>query len=140
MDSRCSLSTSASTMSSFSNTVFVFNGSFPLRASAARREKKKRKKNVLLLLFSSFFFLLSSFFFFFFFFFFFKQEAQSGLFSCACVRKFYGIRDKKMSDMEKSYSFHSIIVPTNPVVTIECFINQGCTTREPVIILCVIYT
>ena len=46
-----------------------------------------------------------------------------------------------MPDMEKKYSFHSVIIPANHVVTIECFIiNEGCTTRKPVILLCVIYT
>ena len=44
-----------------------------------------------------------------------------------------------MSDMGKSYSFHSVIVPAH-IVTIKCFINKGCTTRKPVILLCVIYT
>ena len=42
--------------------------------------------------------------------------------------------------MEKSHSFHSVIVPAEHVVTIECFINGGCTTRKSVIVLCVIYT
>ena len=28
--------------------------------------------------------------------------------------------------------------PVNHVVTVECFINDGCTTRKPVILLCVI--
>ena len=27
-----------------------------------------------------------------------------------------------MSDMEKSYSFHSVIVSVNHVITVECFI------------------
>ena len=40
---------------------------------------------------------------------FFKQEASSNLFSCACVISVYGIKDKKISDMEKS----SVIVPRN---------------------------
>ena len=35
-----------------------------------------------------------------------------------------------MSDMEKSYSFHSVIVPANQVVTIECFTNEGCTVPQ----------
>ena len=34
-------------------------------------------------------------------------------------------QDKKMSDMEKSYSFHSVIVPANHVVTIERFNNEA---------------
>ena len=33
--------------------------------------------------------------------------------------------------MEKSYSFHSVIALANHIVTIECFINGGCTTRKP---------
>ena len=49
-------------------------------------------------------------------------------------------QDKEMSDMENSYSFQSVIVPANHVVTIECFINEGCTTRKPMILFCVIYT
>ena len=32
-------------------------------------------------------------------------------------------QDKKMFDMEKSYFFHSVIIPVNHVVTI----NEGCT-------------
>ena len=35
--------------------------------------------------------------------------------------------------MEKSNHFHSVIVP----VTIVCFINDNCTTRNPGILLCV---
>ena len=34
-----------------------------------------------------------------------------------------------MSNIEKSYSFHSVIVPANHVVTFECVINEGCTTK-----------
>ena len=34
-----------------------------------------------------------------------------------------------MSDMEKSYSFHSVIIPASHIVTVECFINEGCTTK-----------
>ena len=49
----------------------------------------------------------------FFFFFFFKQEASSNLFSCECVNSVYGIKDKKISDMEKKYAFDSVIVPRN---------------------------
>ena len=48
-------------------------------------------------------------------------------------------KQDKMSDMEKSYSFHSVIVPANHVVTIERFINEGCTKRKLVILLCVLY-
>ena len=62
-----------------------------------------------------------------------KQEAPSSLYSCTCVRKF-------LSDMEKTYSFHSVIIPANHVVTIECFINEGCTTEKAVIFLCVLYS
>ena len=40
--------------------------------------------------------------------------------------------------MEKTYFFHSVIVPANNIVTVECFINEGYTTRRPVILLCVI--
>ena len=43
-----------------------------------------------------------------------------------------------MSDMEKSYSFHSVNFPVNHVITIECFVNESCTSRETVILLCVI--
>ena len=32
--------------------------------------------------------------------------------------------------MEKCYFFHSHIVPANGVVSIECFINEGCTTKR----------
>ena len=46
---------------------------------------------------------------------------------------------KKMSDLEKSYSYHSVIVPANHVVTTECFINEGCATWKPVLLLCLIY-
>ena len=46
----------------------------------------------------------------------------------------YFKQDKKMSNMEKSYSFHS-----NHIVTIEYFVIEGCTTRKPVILLCIIY-
>ena len=49
--------------------------------------------------------------------------------------------------MEKSNSFHSVIVPANHIDTIECFINEGKkkqetrnkATRKQVILLCVIY-
>ena len=34
----------------------------------------------------------------------------------------------KMSDMKKSYSFHSVIIPAT--VTIQCFINEYCSTRN----------
>ena len=45
-----------------------------------------------------------------------------------------------MSDMEKkTYSFHSVIVSTNRVVAIKCFLNEVCTIRKLVILLCVIY-
>ena len=37
----------------------------------------------------------------------------------------YFKQDKKMSDMENSYSFHLVIVPTNHVLTIKCFINES---------------
>ena len=30
----------------------------------------------------------------------------------------------KMSDMEKSYSFHSVILPASHVVTTECFMSD----------------
>ena len=43
----------------------------------------------------------------------FKQEASSNLFSCACVISVYGIKDKKISDMEKS----SVIV----VISHRCY-------------------
>ena len=53
----------------------------------------------------------------------------------------YFKQDKKMSDdMENSDSFHSVIVPVNHVVTIECFMNEGCITRKRVIYLRVIYS
>ena len=52
----------------------------------------------------------------------------------------YFKQHKKMSDIEKSYSFYSAIVPVNYVFTIECFINKSCTTRKPMILPCVIYT
>ena len=61
----------------------------------------------------------------------------------SCFRKFYGkFKQGKMSNMKKSYCFHSVIVPANHIVTIiiECFINEGCTTRKPVILFCVVYT
>ena len=58
-----------------------------------------------------------------------------GRFRCQRVKQ-----DDKMSDMEKSYSFHSVIVTTTHVVTTECFTNEGCTTRKPVILPCVVYT
>ena len=49
---------------------------------------------------------------------------------------------KLKQDKEKRHgeelSFHSVIFPGNHIVTIECFINEGCTTRKPVILLCVI--
>ena len=41
--------------------------------------------------------------------------------------------------MEKTYSFHSDIVPANHVVTIECFRNEGYTTGVSMI-LCVLYS
>ena len=43
-----------------------------------------------------------------------------------------------MPNIEKCYSFHSVIVPANHIVTIECFINECCTTRKLVILLCAI--
>ena len=47
-------------------------------------------------------------------------------------------KQDKMFDMEKSFSLHSVIVPTNHAVTFEYFINEGGTTRKPVILLCAI--
>ena len=49
-------------------------------------------------------------------------------------------KKRRCVDMEKSYSFRSIIVPANHDVTVKCFVNKGCTTRKPVILLCVVYT
>ena len=44
----------------------------------------------------------------------------------------YFKQDKKMSNMEKRYSYLSVIVPVNHVqlVTIECFINEGCNHKK----------
>ena len=62
-----------------------------------------------------------------------KQEAPGSLYSC--MRSFIVyFKQNKMSDMEKSYSFHSVTVPANHI-SIECFINKGCTTRKPAIVL-----
>ena len=40
--------------------------------------------------------------------------------------------------MGKSYSFHPVNVPANHVVTIEFFINEGCTTTKQWF-FCVLY-
>ena len=42
----------------------------------------------------------------------------------------YFKQDKKMCDIKKSYSFHSVIVPANHLVIVRCFINKGCTVTE----------
>ena len=47
-------------------------------------------------------------------------------------------KQDKMFDMEKSFFLHSVIVPANHAVTFEYFINEGGTTKKPVILLCVI--
>ena len=47
-------------------------------------------------------------------------------------------KQDKIYDIEKSFSLHSVIVPANHAVTFEYFINEGSTTKKPVILLCVI--
>ena len=42
----------------------------------------------------------------------------------------YFKQDKKMCDIKKSYSFHSVIVPANHLVIVRCFINKGCTVTK----------
>ena len=58
------------------------------------------------------------------------------------LERFMDFKQNKMSVMEKSQSlYRSVIFPANHVVTIKCFffLNERCTTRKPVILLCYIH-